>query len=94
MSMSASSKAGAAAKAKLPTAWESELTRPRRRSNHWATIVRDDSVNRPCPENRRQPKPTLITMRPTGVLIEPMKLSPVTVQARPIVAANATTREP
>jgi len=94
MSISISSNAGAAAKAKLPAACEIDDTNPRRRSNHCATIVRDDSVSSPCPLNRRQPKPMLITTRPTGVLIAPTKLRPVTVAASPIDAAKATTRDP
>ena len=56
--------------------------------------MRDDSVSNPWPLKRRQPNPMLITTRPTGVLIAPTKLNAVTVQANPIVAANATTRDP
>ena len=39
--------AGANDSVKLITAVDAEVTTPRRRSNHWATIVRDESVNSP-----------------------------------------------
>ena len=94
MSMRNSSIAGAAANAKLTTALESELTSPRRRSNHCASIVREASVSSPCPLSRRAPNPRLITTNPTIVLIGPTRLSANVVAASPIVAPTATIREP
>ena len=52
--VNASSSAGLAANEKLTNVFATDVTSPRRRSNHWATIVRDDRVSRPCPVKRRQ----------------------------------------
>ena len=83
-----------AANAKLTNEFAIELTIPRRRSNHWATIVLDDSVRRPWPVKRRKPKPTLSTTIPTTAFIGPTKLKPTSTPASPSVADNATTRAP
>ena len=74
--------------------FDNDVTRPRRRSNHCATIVRDDRVRVPCPLNRRHPNPMLSTAMPTGTDIDPTTLSPSSVPANPSVAVRATTREP
>ena len=78
----------------LITAFDDDVTTPRRRSNHCEIIVRDVRVSRPCPVKRRQPKPRLITPRPTAVDIGPTVLKPTSVNARPPTAAAATRRDP
>jgi hypothetical protein len=94
ISIRASSSAGLDANAKLITAFDVEVTSPRRLSNHCDTIVRDVNVSRPCPVNRSAPKPMLITAMPTTVDIGPTVLSPTSVMARPTTATTATRRDP
>ena len=83
---------GCAANEKLTNVFATEVTSPRRRSNHWATIVRDDRVSNPCPVKRSSPNPTLITAMPTARFIGPTKLNPTSTPASPNVATSATTR--
>ena len=66
MSISARNSAGDAANEKLTNALDKAVTKPRRRSNHWAIIVRDANVSSPWPLKRRQPNPTDITAMPTA----------------------------